>query len=99
MKVVSVPLASPMHSQVTEKVPQKLKMKRTSRRTWMSQSSKSCAAIPVPQKGLDHEEDSVREALRYLYFLGYQSVMVKTDHERALNAVVKRVRPYRGDGR
>ena len=58
--------------------------------------SKSCAAIPVPQKGIDHEEYSVREALRYLDFLGYQSVMVKTDQEKALNAVVRRVRQYRG---
>ena len=56
--------------------------------------SKSCAAIP--QKGLDHEEHSVREALRYLDFLGYESVMVKTDQEKALKAVVRRVRQYRG---
>ena len=35
--------------------------------------SKACAAIPVPQKGIDPDEYSVRESLQYLDFLGYQS--------------------------
>ena len=32
--------------------------------------SKACAAIPVPQKGIDPDEYSVRESLKYLDFLG-----------------------------
>ena len=33
--------------------------------------SRMCSAIPVPQKGLDPTEWSVREGLRFLNFLGY----------------------------
>ena len=51
--------------------------------------SKACAAIPVPQKGLDPEEYSVREALKYIDFLGYQSLIVKTDQEASLDYLVK----------
>ena len=58
--------------------------------------SKACAAIPVPQKGIDPDEYSVRESLKYLDFLGYQSVVIKTDQEKALNAMINRVRQYRG---
>ena len=58
--------------------------------------SKACTAIPVPQRGVDPDEYAVREPLRYLDFLGYQSLVVKTDQERALNAVINRVRQYRG---
>ena len=45
---------------------------------------KACAAIPVPQKGIDPDEWAVRESLKYLDFLGYQKLVVKTDQERAL---------------
>ena len=58
--------------------------------------SKVCTAIPVPQKGVDVEEWSVRESLRFLDFLGYQKVVVKSDQEEALNAVIRKVRQYRG---
>ena len=82
---------------------QKPKMRRINKHTDMDESminvlvshdstSKNCAAIPVPQKGLDHEEYSVREALRYLDFRSDQRGMVKTEQGRSLNAVVKRVK-------
>ena len=58
--------------------------------------SKVCTAIPVPQKGIDVEEWSVRESLRFLDFLGYQKIVVKSDQEEALNAVIRKVRQYRG---
>ena len=58
--------------------------------------SKSCAAIPVPQKGIDSDEWAVREALKFLDYLGYQKLIIKSDQERALGAVLKRVRVYRG---
>lgn len=45
--------------------------------------SKACTAIPVQQKGIDPDEYAVRESLRYLDFLGCQSLVVKTDQERA----------------
>ena len=58
--------------------------------------SKACAAIPVPQKGVDAEEWSVRENLKFMDFLGYQKVIIKNDQEEALNAVIRKVRQYRG---
>ena len=36
----------------------------------LDSKSKVCMAIPVPQKGVDVEEWSVRESLRFLDFLG-----------------------------
>ena len=62
----------------------------------MIQKSKVCAAIPVPQKGVDLEEWSVRESLKFLELLGYQKVIIKTDQEEALNAVIRKLRLYRG---
>ena len=56
-----------------------------------------CCARPVPQKGLDPTKWSVREGLRYLKFLGYTSVMLKTDQEAALRAVMDKMRTHRGD--
>ena len=59
--------------------------------------SRVCSAIPVPQKGLDPTEWSVREGLRFLKFLGYTSVMLKTDQEAALRVVMDKMRTHRGD--
>ena len=59
--------------------------------------SRVCSAIPVPQKGLDPTEWSVREGLRFLKFLGYTSVMLKTDQEAALRVVKDKMRTHRGD--
>ena len=50
--------------------------------------SKVCCAIPVPQKGLDPAERSVREGLTFLKFLGYASVVLKSDQEPALRFVM-----------
>ena len=58
--------------------------------------SKACAAIPMPQKGIDPDEYAVSESLKYLDFFGYQSMIIKTDQEKALNAMINRVRQYRG---
>ena len=59
--------------------------------------SRVCSAIPVPQKGLDPTEWSVRESLRFLKFLGYTSVVLKTDQESALRVVMDKLRTHRGD--
>lgn len=56
-----------------------------------------CSAIPVPRKGLDPAEWSVREGLRFLNFLGHMSVLLKTDQEVALKAVMDKMRTHRGD--
>ena len=58
--------------------------------------SKCCVAIPVPQKGIDVDEWAVRETLKFLDFLGYQKLVIKSDQEKALGAVMQRVRMYRG---
>ena len=57
--------------------------------------SKMCTAIPVNQKGLDPTEWSVRECLKFLEFLGHKKLIMKSDQEEALNAVLRRVRLYR----
>ena len=57
--------------------------------------STAFTAIPAPQKGIDPDEFAVRESLKYVDFLGYQPLVVNTDQERALNAVINRVRQYR----
>ena len=59
--------------------------------------SRTCAAIPVPKKGLDSEDWSLKECLRYLEFVGYTSVLIKSDQERALGALMRKVRTHRGD--
>ena len=59
--------------------------------------SRTCAAIPVPRKGVDSEDWSLKECLRFLEFLGYTSVVIKADQERALAALLRKVRTHRGD--
>ena len=43
--------------------------------------SKVCTAIPVPQKGIDSQEWSVRDSLKFIEFLGHQKLIIKTDQE------------------
>ena len=47
-------------------------------------------AIPVPQKGDDADEYAVRSCLRFLDFLRYNNIMLKTDQEPALGAVMRK---------
>ena len=47
--------------------------------------SRVCAAIPVPQKGLDSDEWSLNECLRFVEFLGYTNVVLKSDQGKALS--------------
>ena len=47
------------------------------------QRSKCVFPVPVPQKGIDPEEYSVRQLLKILDYLGYSEVVLKCDHESA----------------
>ena len=59
--------------------------------------SRVCAAVPVPRKGVDSEDWSVKETLRFLQFLGYTNLVMKTDQEAALKSLMSKVRSHRGD--
>ena len=59
--------------------------------------SRVCCAIPVPQKGIDVMEWSLREGLRFLDFLGYTTVVVKSDQEAALGSLINRMKTHRGE--
>ena len=59
--------------------------------------SRVCRAIPVPQKGVDQDEWAVREGLRFLEVLGYNSVVLKSNQESSLGVVLKLLRTHRGD--
>ena len=59
--------------------------------------SRVCAAIPVPRKGLDQEDWNLKESLRFLEFLGYSNIVLKSDQERALGALIRKIRTHRGD--
>ena len=59
--------------------------------------SRVCSAIPMPKKGLDADDWSLKESLRFLEFLGYTSVVMKSDQEKALEALFNKVRTHRGD--
>ena len=58
--------------------------------------SKVPAAISVPSKGVDENEYAVRRVLRFLDFLGYEKVILKSDQESAMKAVLSSVRAHRG---
>ena len=47
-------------------------------------TSRCYCCIAVPQKGVDAEEYSTRRVLRFLDFLGYESVSLKADQESSL---------------
>lgn len=59
--------------------------------------SKAMAAIPVKRKGVDGEDWALKESLRFLEFLGYTNVIMKSDQERALEALFNKIRTHRGD--
>lgn len=59
--------------------------------------SRVCCAIPVPQKGIDVEEWSLREGLRFLDFLGYTSLLLKSDQEVSLGALLSKMKTHRGE--
>ena len=59
--------------------------------------SRVCCAIPVPQKGIDMMEWSLREGLRFLDFLGYASVVIKSDQEVSLGSLLGRMKTHRGE--
>ena len=56
--------------------------------------SRVCCAIPIPQKGIDTSEWSLREGLR---FLGYTTVVLKSDQEAALGSLIGRMKTHRGE--
>ena len=58
--------------------------------------SRCYAAFSVPHKGVDSDEYAVKRTLKFLDFLGYESVILKTDQESALSKVVDSVRSHRG---
>lgn len=58
--------------------------------------SRCYAVIPVPQKGVDHNGYAVRRGLRFRDFLGYNSVLLKTDQESALAQIFASMNGYRG---
>ena len=54
-------------------------------------------AIPVPKKGADIEDWNLKESLRFLEFLGHSNLILKSDQERALSSLIKKIRTHRGD--
>ena len=56
-----------------------------------------CEAIPVPRKGLDNDDWSLNECLKFLEFLGYTNVVLKSDQEKALSALMRKIRTHRSD--
>ena len=54
--------------------------------------------IPVPQKGRDEEDYTIKQMLKLMSFLGYPGVILKSDQESALDAVIEAVKGYRGSG-
>ena len=58
--------------------------------------SRCYGVIAVPQKGLDPDEYVTRRGLKFLDFLGYQSVLLKSDQEPALGKALRSIRAHRG---
>ena len=54
--------------------------------------SKCVFPIPVPQKGIDPQEYSVRQLLKVLEYLGYNELTLKCDQESALTKVNEKVK-------
>ena len=53
--------------------------------------------VPVTQKGDDESEYATRRVLRFLDFLGYESVGLKSDQEVALGKVLRNAKIHRGE--
>ena len=62
------------------------------------QTSKCVYHVPVPQKGIDPEEYSVRQLLKILDYLGYSEVVLKCEQESALEKVIDAAKIHRGPG-
>ena len=60
--------------------------------------SKVYSSIAVPQKGVDPEEWVTRRGLKFLEFLGYDKVILRTDQEVALGKVMRSLKLHRGEG-
>ena len=59
--------------------------------------SRCYSAIAVPSKGVGEDEYATRRVLRFLEFLGYEKVILKSDQEAALGTVLRSARVHRGD--
>ena len=53
--------------------------------------------VPVPQKGDGENEYATRRVLRFLEFLGYEKVVIKSDQEVALGKVLRNAKTHRGE--
>lgn len=61
--------------------------------------SKCVFALPVPAKGIDDEEFGTRQLIKSLDFLGYSSLILKSDQEASIVNVFEHVRDHRGEDR
>ena len=59
--------------------------------------SRVCCEMPIPQKGIDVMEWSLREGLRFLDFLGHTSVVINSDQGAALKSPIGRMKTHRGE--
>ena len=57
--------------------------------------SRCYATIPVPQKGIDPMQYAVRRGLKFLDFLGYQSVILTSNQESALAKIFASIKAFR----
>ena len=51
----------------------------------------------MPQEGIDIEEWSLRGGLRFLDFLSYTTLMLKSDQEASLCALLNNMKTHRGE--
>ena len=63
--------------------------------TMKDRSSKCVFGIPVPQKGIDPHDWSVRQVKRCIDFLGYNAVVLRCDQESAVDKVIESVKIHR----
>ena len=54
--------------------------------------------IPVPQKGIDREEYSTRMVMKFLRWLGYSDIILRTDGEHSIVKIADHVALHRGPG-
>ena len=51
----------------------------------------------MPKKGADSEHWNLKETLRFLDFLGYSNIILKSDQERTLGSLIRKMRTHRSD--
>ena len=56
--------------------------------------SRTYTAIAVPSKGVDDTEYATRRVLRFLDFLGYEKIILKSDQERALSSLIRKIKTH-----